>query len=90
MQFYRVYLQRPGGEREGNFHHGTMAEAHKEAKAFQKEDWRHVYVDLIDVPTDKQGVLNLLQRSYVEPFPALRTWELTTRGGLIDVAAEEA
>lgn len=91
MHFYRTYLLRSGLAPENTVSHRcTLAEAHACAKAFGKSDWNDVVVDLIDVPTDKAGVLSLLMGGHgIDDLKAIRTWDLTPRGGLREAALED-
>ena len=66
---------------------GTMKDAHDSVKMINKFLWSVIRVELIDVPTDKTGILTLLNG--FEDFKAIRTWKLTSRGGLEDCANGE-
>ena len=79
MQLYRLS---PGCGRVT--YHATRDDAHAEAKGI---NWRpeEVYIDLIDVDTDKLGILALLRGE--ARLKVLRTWTLTTRKGLKEIEA---
>lgn len=68
----------------------TLAEAHARLKLKVGRDAR---IELIDVDTSKNGVLALLRGDMYSPMCAtkgpLRTWALTPRGGLKEVANGE-
>jgi hypothetical protein len=61
---------------------GTLKEAHDAAKYAKTEGAADIGIDLIDVPSDKEGVLALL--SGETDFEAERSWILTSRGGLAE------
>lgn len=89
MHFYRVILESAvGGAPVDYSHHGTAAEAHTAAKGYADRD--RVFVELIDVPTDKAGILDLL-RGYdvAEDFkPPVKQWRLTKRGAMEEIPVE--
>ena len=70
---------------EGADYEGTLSEAHVTAKALSPRD--AVRIELVEVPTDKEGVLALLNRleTVAQTFAVERTFALTVRGGLRDV-----
>ena len=81
MKAYRII--RDGAE--GADYEGTLSDAHMYAKTLQP---RHaVRIELVEVPTDKEGVLALLNRleTVTATFGIERTYALTARGGLCDV-----
>ena len=81
MRFYEVTNGEDGG---GRFF-GTQSDAHDAAKACQRR--AHVFIDEVEVPTDKAGLLSVLNSpSTARFFPTLRTWRLTARGGMEDTA----
>ena len=83
MQFYRAILERtPGAAPTDYSHHTTLADAHTAAKGYQDYDWPYVFVDMIDIPVDKAGVLELLRGYSVQDVAPKRNWRLTKRGGL--------
>ena len=62
---------------------GTAAEAHVEAKALANRS--DVRVELIEVATDKAGVLRLLNGvATIDALNVTQTWKLSPRGGLVD------
>ena len=76
MRFYKV------DDSCGAVFCGTIAEAHATAKggSFNK---LYVEIEEVEVPTDKAGVLDILNTNPGElQFKALRKWCLTPRGGL--------
>jgi hypothetical protein len=81
MKAYRVI--RDGAERAD--YEGTLSDAHATAKALTPRD--AVRIELVEVPTDKEGVLALLNRpqTVTQTFAVEQTWALTARGGLRDV-----
>jgi hypothetical protein len=92
MNFYRTYYYRPGVHFgfQGLNYHPVLKDAHVEAKKFDKDDWAFVFIELVDIPTDKTGVLALLRGIEHGNVKPRRSWELTTRGGLNEVPVEEA
>lgn len=91
MHFYRTLYERAGTP-DSRAHHATLAEAHNDAKAFRVEDRSYVRVELIDIQIDKAGVLALLQaidrREGIAADP-IRTWAVSDRGGLYEIANGE-
>lgn len=65
--------------------HGTLKEAHEDAKTCQPR--ANARVELVNVETDKEGVISLLNET--QSFDAERTWRLTPRGGLTDCPTGE-
>lgn len=87
MQFYRAILERtPGAAPTDYSHHTTLDEAHKAAKGYPDYDRPYVFVDMIDIPTDKAGVLDLLRGYQIQDVAPKRNWRLTKRGGLEEFA----
>ena len=71
-------------------HHATLADAHKTAKGYSQQDYHRLFVELIDVPTDKAGILDLLRGYSVESsFQPVKTWGLTPRGALTEAENRE-
>lgn len=74
----------------------TIADAHKRAKdeapdQGPKFDRFDVSISEVEVPTDKAGILTLLNDDPgTWSFKILRTWELTGRGGLKEVVHAES
>ena len=70
---------------EGADYDGTLSDAHATAKTLQPRD--AVRIELVEVPTDKEGILALLNRmeTVTNTFTVERTWALTARGGLHEV-----
>jgi hypothetical protein len=81
MKLYRTI--RDGFE--GEEYSGDRAQAHGAAKTQQPR--AAVRVELVDVPTDKAGVLALLNEDATarSAFQVERTWALNVRGGLREV-----
>jgi hypothetical protein len=89
VNFYRVLFDAPGGL--DYSHHATLLEAHRAAQGYPRALRYCVLIELIDVPTDKAGILELLRGySPTEEFPARRSWELTPRGGLRELPPRPA
>lgn len=67
----------------------TREEAHRKLKAAPRRG--ECYIDLIEVDTDKAGVLAILNRDPdTNPFgKVLRSWDLTHRGGLRELSPQE-
>ena len=82
MKAYRIL--RDGYEGAG--YAGTLTDAHADAKDLQPRD--AVRIELVDVPIDKEGVPALLNRpdTIAATFEIERTWALSARGGLREVA----
>ena len=92
MHFYRVLFEGPAGVSASDWsHHGVLLDAHNAAKGYAQRDC--VRIELIDVNTTKDGVLALLQgyspADTYDNVKVLRTWGLTPRGGLREVANGE-
>ncbi len=88
MHFYRVLYEGPADVSPSDWsHHGTQAQAHTAAKGYGDRDG--VRVELIDVQSDKAGILSLLQgyspADSCDNVKVLKTWKLTARGGLTEV-----
>lgn len=80
MQVYRLTCGTDKG-----VHYATRDDAHDAAK---ESVWRHdqIFVDLIDVQVDKEGVVALMNG---EPLmKTLRSWTLTARKGLKEIEVE--
>lgn len=80
MQVYRLET---GTDR--HTYHATRDAAHDAAK---ESVWRHdqIFIDLIDVRIDKEGVVALMNG---EPkVTKLRSWALTARKGLKEIEVE--
>lgn len=69
-----------------NLYFGTRDDAHAHAKsiAFRNEAFR---IELVDVQSDKEGIVDMLNGEPVVKL--LRTWSITSRGGLKEVANGE-
>lgn len=84
MHFYRVYVDSSREEELGwasDFNGAKLL-----AKAFKHNT--DLYVDLLELPTDKKAVLRYLNSAaprYEELPPPLRSWTVTPRGGLVGV-----
>ena len=92
MHFYRVILEsvHPGLPPVDYSHHDTLAKAHKAAKGYSQQDYHRLFVELIDVPTDKAGILDLLRGYSVESsFQPVKTWGLTPHGALTETENRE-
>ena len=81
MNFYNV----TACEGDAGLWYPTMADAHKRAKTLPERV--EVQIDLWDVLTDKQGVLALLQGSTTKTL--IKSWRLSTRGGLIECSPSQ-
>lgn len=75
-------------------YHGTRDDAHEDAKGHAPA-YECYRIELVDFPTDKTGLLGVLN-SVVEGatdnitgIEILRTWALSNRGGLKEVANGE-
>lgn len=92
MHFYRVLYERPHAPQSRD-HRATLADAHEVAKTYPAEYRKHVRVELVDIQIDKAGVLALLQAidNHEDGFAAdpIRTWAVSDRGGLYEVANGE-
>jgi hypothetical protein len=89
MHFYRVVLFAEGLP-PNVVYHPTLGEAHESARDTYPKDRRsHISVQLVDVPTDKAGVLALLRGFQDEDFKAIKQWGITPRGGLADEEIEQ-
>lgn len=91
MNFYRVVVFKASdADPKTNLsYHATQSDAHAVAKTHGTNDWQTSVVELIEVPSDKDGVLKLLNGFTYESFSVRRNWELTTRGGLKEVPLED-
>ena len=87
MHFYRTIIERSGLPTAAT-HHATLADARAAAKAEPIHVREYTFVELIDVPSDKSGILGLLRGYSVEDFTPLRNWRLTRRGGLEEIPVE--
>lgn len=86
MHFYRTLYEPAQAVAPVNTdHRATLAEAHTAAKGYAGWQRDYVRIELIDVPTDKAGVLALLQGHSLDDFQPVKTWKLTPRGGLREV-----
>lgn len=64
----------------------TLTDAHRAAKKLSYFD---ACIEEVEVPTDKAGVLRLLNAETTnDMFTPLRTWVLTHRGGLKEAGGE--
>lgn len=82
MQFYKLINGEPDTDA---VYYGVIKEAHNAAK---ESPYRLLArIELVEVPTDKEGVLELLNGSV--PEKVLRTWRLTSRGGLLEITNGE-
>lgn len=99
MQFYRTILQRGTLAPQDYSHHATLADAHTAAKGYDKiNDRPHVRVELIDISTDKDGILQLLRGYSIQEGSVadgmatvriLRAWDISDRGGLVEMSADD-
>lgn len=81
MQFYKV-IGCTGPHQPNVCFCSKQSDAHVLAK--EDDDRVNVRIELIEVPLDKDTVLQLLNDEELS-LPALRTWRLTPRGGLVEV-----
>ena len=79
MRFYHVSDGRTSGQPS---YYATLVEAHKAAKEFF--DRFEVTIEAVDVPSDKDNILRLLNGlgGHEERQDQPEAWELTKRGGL--------
>jgi hypothetical protein len=69
---------------------GTLAEAKTAAtRDMARRTLVETRVDLIDVRTDKDSLVALLNLGTTSPVLALRTWKLSPRGALVETSAGE-
>lgn len=81
MNIYRVSHAANGYE---PTYYGTLKDAHVEMKKIATVNCKP-WVDLIDFPTDKVGLLAVLNHNLVAAgVSAIRSWDLTNRGGLVE------
>jgi len=92
MHFYRtLYETTPGAAPDDYSHHTALADAHAAAKGYLQA-WNHhlIFIELIDVPTDKAGILDLLRGYDVQSdFRPIKTWKINHRGGLVETENRE-
>lgn len=80
MHVYRIARHQQALETGACEYFGTLDAAHKAIKQWPKEAWGFCFLELFDVPTDRDSLIGLLNG---RPFATrLRSWELTDRGGL--------
>lgn len=94
MHFYRLTDEMPNGCTLHEEFHGTLADAHKTAKAtFNNSILRsRARIDLHDINTDKASLVVILNGRLTDVIgeaKPLRTWGLTARGGLKELQAGE-
>jgi hypothetical protein len=91
MRFYRISLP-PGYETPQGAFFATREDAHSALKerGISPTFSGDCYVDLLEISSDKDVVLALLN-GYVEDArpKTLKTWRLTDRGGLKEVPVEK-
>lgn len=97
MHIYRTILQHGALMPQDYSHHGSFAEAHAAARGYGKDVWPNVRIELIDISTDKDGILQLLRGYSIQegsvadgmaPVRILRAWDITPRGGSAELDAE--
>lgn len=81
MQFYRVTAFE--GDSDSTYT-GEQAAAHTAAKVFPQHQREPVRIELIDVRTDKAGILDLLNEGERISHEVLRTWRLSPRGAMVE------
>lgn len=87
-----VLLDFPDND-EGAVYCATLGEAHAAAREIEEVFRPNVRIYLRDIPTDKQSFISVLnhggphaRRAKGEELPPpLRTWTLTSRGGLREI-----
>lgn len=90
MRFYRI--EDKGSQQ---VFCGTLADAHRRAKdrlpgSGPVFDLFYVEIHEVEVPTDKRGVLTLLNDDpSTLDFKVLRRWDLSSRGGLHELQPGE-
>ena len=80
MNIYRTVDTGPNGSADA---HATLGDAHANAKKFNTTSWHLIRIELLDVQTDKLGVVALMNHDPITKL--LRTWCLTARGGLKEI-----
>ena len=84
MQLYRV---NPTVEYRGGEWAATRAEGHAALKNYPLNTHPDARLELVEVPTGKDNVLAILRGG--GKFTVEKTWMLTSRGGLTEVANGE-
>jgi hypothetical protein len=87
MNVYRVFAEQPDTNRAPFGFYGVLKEAHEAAKGYQPYLRDYTRIELVDVDTSKAGVLRILSGD--AQYTVLRTWCLTSRGGLKEVSNGE-
>lgn len=87
MHVYRVMLHLNGLDPDIDFF-ATQAEMHQGAKKHHKDNWPKVQMDLLDIATDKEAIVALLNHQEPKDTKVLRSWDLSQRGGLEEVPVE--
>jgi hypothetical protein len=76
MNFYQISSNT--GLVEG--YEGTLSEAHAAAKSYSRD---YVRIHLVDIPTDKDSILSLVNKRMPEGITILKTWRLSPRGAMV-------
>ena len=86
MLFYRVYSESTPTD---TFSWAADFSTAKKYASIHK-NYPDIYVDLVDVPTDKKAMLQLLNTgNRSTEYAVKRSWELSPRGGLLEVPVPE-
>jgi len=88
MHVYRVIQDQ---STRAHAYHSTMADAHADAKMRGAALYPMLRIELFDIPTDKMAILRLLNSETPDEcgLNPIRTWAITSRGGLLEVANGE-
>lgn len=82
MRAYRISVE---GDPDKVRFEANVRDAHR----FVKNQWRafmdQAFIDFVDIPTDKDNVMLLLNGAALPQLRILRSWTFTSRGGLHEV-----
>ncbi len=70
------------------FYTTTLAIAHEEVKGWSKPDWPGARIELVEIATD-QKTLAMILSGFDAPKKILKTWRLSSRGGLVECGEGE-
>ena len=68
---------------------GTLTEAHALGKEEQRHRWPEVFIDEVELETDKAAILRMVNDEGKYQTMGNRIWTLTPRGGLRELSPEE-
>jgi hypothetical protein len=79
----------------GATYHGTLADAQAQGKKIEDVFRVNARICLLEIPTDKAGILELLNHggphqrfvAHETALEPLRSWSMTTRGGVKEIEA---